>query len=176
MTATTSERADAMLERLQALADPHNVQGMGRFGMATDQRLGISVPEMRKLAKEVGKDHQLALALWDSGVQEACMVAGMVAEPELLTEQQMERWVLDINSWDVCDQLCSNLLEKSPLAVKKIHDWSLRNIGKRNLALNRAALALAKQLQEFDSRAARWIANDAIRELESDKVQGRLKD
>lgn len=226
---SADEQAASIVKQLRAMADPHNVEGMGRFGMATDQRLGISIPELRKLAKQLGRNHELALALWESGIQEARILAGMVGEPQLLTEAQMEAWVVDIDSWDVCDQLCSNLLEKSPLALPKIHDWSqreeefvkrtayaliaclawhdkkaedqvfidlfpviergatdernfvkkavnwaLRSIGKRNLKLNRATIKLAQEIQELDSKAARWIASDALRELRSEKIQQRL--
>jgi len=91
-----------------------------------EQRLGISVPDMRKIAKELGKDHKLALELWKTGKPEARIVAAMIDEPEKLTEKQMEDWVKDINSWDVCDQVCMNLFEKTPLSWKKILDWSER--------------------------------------------------
>jgi 3-methyladenine DNA glycosylase AlkD len=219
-----------VLKQLKSKARPGEVEGMARFGMTAENRLGVKVPEMRKLAKELGKDHALALELWKTGIPEARMVAGMIAEPGLLTEEQMEAWVKDINSWDVCDQVCMNLFEKSPLARKKIHDWSrreeefvkrtafslmaclawhdkkaedesfiklfplikacatdernfvkkavnwaLRNLGKRNPRLNKAAIALAREIRELDSKAARWIAADAIRELESEAVQKRLK-
>lgn len=147
-----------------------------------------------------------------------------------MTEEQMEDWIKDINSWDVCDQVCMNLFEKTSFAWKKIHDWSkrdeefvkrsafallaclawhdkkaedskfielfpvikhaamdernyvkkavnwaLRNIGKRNPNLNKLAIKVAKEIQQRDSKAARWIASDAIRELESEAVQRRLK-
>jgi 3-methyladenine DNA glycosylase AlkD len=221
---------EEVLEQLSAKAKSDQLEGMSRFGIVGDQRMGVSVPDMRKIAKDIGKDHQLALELWDTGIPEAMIVAGMVAEPDKLTETQMEDWVVDINSWDICDQVCMNLFEKTPLAEKKIYDWSereeefvkrtayaliaclawhdktagdeefikyfpvlkqgstddrnyvkkavswaLRNIGKRNLALNRAAVEVAREIQGIDSKSARWIASDAIRELESEKIQGRLK-
>lgn len=221
---------EEVLQRLKAKARPDQLEGMARFAIVGEGRLGVSVPEMRKLAKEIGKDHALALELWKTGIPDARIVAGMVGEPDKLTEQQMEDWVRDFGSWDVCDQVCMNLFEKTPLAVKKIHDWSerdeefvkrtafaliaclawhdkgveddkftdlfpvikhgagdesnfvkkavnwaLRNIGKRNPSLNRAAISLAKEIRRMDSKAARWIANDAIRELESDAVQQRLR-
>jgi 3-methyladenine DNA glycosylase AlkD len=80
---------------------------------------------MRKLAKEIGRDQRLALDLWRTGIAEARIVAAMVDDPAELTEEQMEDWVKDIDSWDVCDQACMNLFEKSPLVWKKVHDWSL---------------------------------------------------
>lgn len=222
--------ADEIINKLKAKARPEQLRGMARYAIVGEGRLGVSVPEMRKLAKEIGKDHQLALDLWRSGIPEARIVAGMIGDPDKLTEQQMEDWVEDFNSWDICDQVCMNLFEKSSLAMKKIHDWSkreeefvkraayaliaclawhdkkakdevfiklfplikygatdernfvkkavnwaLRNIGKRNPNLNKIAVKVAKEIHQMDSKAARWIASDAIRELESEGVQQRLK-
>ena len=219
-----------VLDKLQSKAKPEQLKGMAKYGIAVEQRLGVSVPDMRKLAKELGRDHKLALDLWRTGIAEARILAGMVGDPAKLTEEQMEEWVKGIDSWDVCDQVCMNLFEKNQLAWKKIIDWSereeefvkrtafsliaclawhdkkagddkfiellpiiireatdernfvkkavnwaLRNIGKRNLNLNGAAINTAKEIQQLDSKAARWIAADAIRELESYAIQSRLK-
>jgi 3-methyladenine DNA glycosylase AlkD len=223
-------KLEEVLNRLKEKARPDQLEGMSRYGISPERRLGVSVPDMRKIAKEVGKEHELALALWKTGIQDAMIVASMVGEPDKLTDEQMEEWVKDINSWDVCDQLCMNLFEKTPLAWKKIVDWSekqdefvrraayaliaclawhdkqtederfialfpvlkrgatdernyvkkavnwaLRNIGKRSRTLNRAAIELAKEIQMIDTKAARWISSDAIRELESEAVHRRLK-
>jgi len=220
-----------VLDRLQSKAHPEQLKGMAKYGIKIEKRLGVSVPDMRKLAKELGRDHKLALDLWRTGIAEARIVAGMIGDPDKLTEEQMEEWVKDIDSWDVCDQVCMNLFEKNRLVWKKIIDWSereqefvkrtafsliaclawhdkkasdekfmellpvitraatdernfvkkavnwaLRNIGKRNLNLNRAAINAAKEIQRLDSKAARWIATDAIRELESDAIQSKLGD
>jgi 3-methyladenine DNA glycosylase AlkD len=219
-----------VLDKLQNKAQPEQLKGMAKYGMTVEQRLGVSVPDMRKLAKEIGRDHKLALELWRTGIAEARIVAALVGDPDKLTEEQMEDWVKGINSWDVCDQACMNLFEKNHLAWKKIVDWSereeefvkrtafsliaclawhdkkasdekfiellpviirgatdernfvkkavnwaLRNIGKRNLNLNKAAINTAKEIKHLDSKAARWIASDAIRELESEGIQKRLK-
>jgi 3-methyladenine DNA glycosylase AlkD len=218
------------LEKLKAAARPDRLEGMARYGMRTERRLGVAVPEMRRIAKELGRDHDLARDLWRTGNAEAQIVAAMIDEPAKVTEEQMEEWVGDIDSWDVCDQVCMNLFEKTPFALDKVgewaereeefvrraafaliaciawHDkeapderfvqlfplirraatdernyvkkavnWALRHIGKRNAALNREALSLAREIRVIDSRAARWIAADAIRELESDAVQRRLE-
>ena len=223
--------AEDILKELKAKADPENVEGMARYGISTVGRLGVKVPDMRKIAKEAGKDHALALELWKTGIPDAQIVAALVGEPEKLTDAQMEDWVRDFNSWDVCDQVCMNLFYKSPLAIKKIHDWSrreeefvkraayaliaclawhdkeaedetfiklfpvikrgatdernyvkksvnwaLRHIGKRNSPLNRAAIDIAEEIKHMDSKAARWIASDALRELKSENVQKRLKE
>ena len=221
---------EEVLKRLSSAARPDQLAGMARYGMAIERRLGVSVPELRKIARELGRDHQLALDLWQTGIAEAKIIAALVGEPEKLTEAQMEAWVKDINSWDVCDQVCMNLFEKVSLAwqkivdwsereeefvkrtafslmaclawhdkkakdekfielfpviiqgatdernfVKKAVNWSLRNIGKRNPNLNKAAIEIAQEIQRLDSKAARWIASDAIRELKSEAVQLRLK-
>ena len=222
---------DQVLEMLRAKARPDQLEGMSRYGMATKKRLGVPVPDMRAIAKQIGKDHNLALTLWETGVAEARIVAAMVDDPKQVTEEQMELWVRDIDSWDICDQVCMNLFEKTPLAWKKILDWSereeefvkraafalaaclawhdktvedeafvklllvvrrgakdernfvkkavnwaLRNIGKRNRDLNKAAIETAKEVLRMDSSSARWVASDAIRELESEAVQRRLRE
>ncbi|MDZ7313116.1 MAG: DNA alkylation repair protein [candidate division KSB1 bacterium] len=127
-----------VLKKLKAKAKPDHLEGMARYGMAVEKRLGVAVPEMRKIAKETGKDHRLALELWQTGIAEAMMVASMVDVPEEVTEEQMEEWVQDFNSWDVCDQVCMNLFKKTPLAWKKIQEWSKRD----EEFVKRAAFAL----------------------------------
>jgi 3-methyladenine DNA glycosylase AlkD len=219
-----------VLKKLKQKSRSDQLEGMARFGITIEKRLGVSVPDMRQLAKEIGKNHELALQLWRTGIAEARIVAGMIDEPDKVTEKQMEEWVKDFDSWDVCDQVCMNLFEKTPFVWKKISEWStrkeefvkrtafsllacvawhdkkandeqftkafpiikqaatdernfvrkavnwaLRNIGKRNPALNKAAIQAAREIQKIDSKAARWIASDAIRELESEAVQKRLK-
>jgi 3-methyladenine DNA glycosylase AlkD len=215
---------------LTDLADPKQLSGMSRYGITTDKRLGVKVPQLRKIAKQIGKDHDLALGLWDTGIAEAMILASMVDVPEEVTEVQMEDWVLDFNSWDVCDQVCMNLFDKTPLAWQKVRNWSqreqeyvkraayaliaclawhdkdapdekfiallpliktgatdernyvkkavswaLRNIGKRNPNLNAIALQTAQELKETDSKTARWIGSDALRDLTSDATKRRLE-
>jgi 3-methyladenine DNA glycosylase AlkD len=221
---------EEVLAKLRAKARPDQLEYMSRYGMTIDRRLGVSVPDMRKIAKGCGKHHCLALSLWETGIPEAKMVASMVDEPESLSEEQMEDWVKGFNSWDVCDQVCMNLFEKTPLAWRKITEWSerkeefvkrasyaliaclawhdkkssdeqfirllpliergaidernyvkkavnwaLRNIGKRSQNLNKAAIEASRKIRQLDSKAARWIASDAMRELKSEAVQRRLK-
>jgi len=221
---------DDILKKLKGLSDPKAVEGMARFGINPENTFGVSIPNLRKIAKETGIDHTLAQQLWASGIHEARILAGMVADPKKTTEEQMESWVKDFDSWDVCDGCCMNLFEKTRFAyqkavewsssdkefikragfvmmarlavsdkkaddkqfelffpiikreasdnrnfVKKAVNWALRQIGKRNLNLNGKALATAKEIQEIDSKSARWIAADAIRELTSQAVIGRLQ-
>ncbi len=221
---------DEIIKKLKSLSNPRAVEGMARFGINPKNTLGVSIPNIRDIAKKIGKDHDLALKLWSSGIHEARILAGFIDEPELISEKQMEAWVKDFDSWDVCDQVCMNLFDKTPFAFDKakewaarneefvkragfalmaslaVHDkkatdseferllplikrgstdernfvrkavnWALRQIGKRKPALNKKAIATAKEIQKIDSKAARWIAADALRELEDEKVQSRLK-
>jgi len=220
---------DEIVSVLKENARPDQLKGMAKFGMTSTKRLGISIPVLRKMAKEISKNHNLALQLWKTGFQEARILAGMIDKPEEVSEQQMEEWVIECDSWDVCDQVCMNLWDKVsfvnrktfewsnrreefvkraafaliacvawhdknspdenfikyfPLInresidernyVKKAVNWALRHIGKRNINLNRIAIKTAKEIRQIESKSARWIARDAIRELESDSVQKRL--
>lgn len=115
--------ASAVIDRLKANSRPEILSGMARYGIKTENRLGVQIPELRKLAKEIGKNHSLAIELWRTGIADAQILAGMIGDPEKLTEQQMDEMVKDIDSWDVDDQTNMNLFEKSPYAWKKIRDW-----------------------------------------------------
>ena len=138
------------LRLLRKKASRRNVHGMARFGMSAEGRLGVSVPEMRRIARLAGKDHRLALALWKTGIPEARIVASMVAEPDKVTSQQMESWVVGIDSWDVCDQVCSNLWDKTALAWTKARAWARRD----EEFVRRAAFALIACLAWHDKHAA----------------------
>ena len=106
--------ADQIITNLNQQANAQAVEGMARFGIRPTQALGISMPTLRKMAKAIGRDHALALALWDSGIHEASMLASMIAEPQLVSAELMEEWVNDFDAWDVCDQVCGNLFDKTP--------------------------------------------------------------
>jgi len=215
-----AERARAILFELRAYADPRNVAGMARYGISTRKTLGVTVARLRQMAKELGRDHRLADRLWRSGIHEARILASLVDDPLQVTQTQADRWAADLDSWDVCDQVCSNLLEATPFAcslalrwsrderefvrragftlmarlalpakgipdakirsflpaiirgaadernfVKKAVSWALRQIGKRDSRLRAAALGAARRLLAGSSRPAKWIARDAIREL-----------
>jgi 3-methyladenine DNA glycosylase AlkD len=223
---------EAVVAELRSMADPSQLAGMARFGIRVDRALGgVGVPRMRALAKRVGRSHDLALGLWATGIHEARLVATMVDEPAAVTDGQLEAWVAEVDSWDVCDGLCGNLLVRTAVAYDKaiewssreeefvkragfalmaslaVHDkaapderfvallpliereapdrrnfvrkavsWALREVGKRNLALNEAAVATARRIRETGPRSARWVASDALRELTGEAVQRRLRD
>lgn len=113
-----------IIKRLKALSNPEAVAGMARFGINPENTYGVSIPNLRKIAKEIGTDHSLAKQLWASGIHEARILACFVDDPKLITEAQMESWVKDFDSWDVCDQCCSNLFEKTEYAHQKVFEWS----------------------------------------------------
>jgi len=104
---------------LKEKSNANYLAGMRRFGIEDKNALGIPVPELRKLAKEIRKDHPLALALWKTDLHEARLLASMIANPVLFTEEQADSWVKDLDSWDVCDHVCGNLLDRTPFAIKK---------------------------------------------------------
>jgi len=219
-----------ILDKLKALSDPKAVEGMARYGINPENTYGVSIPNLRMIARETGKNHALAQELWASGIHEARILASMIDDPKMATEEQLESWVKNFDSWDVCDQCCINLFDKTGFAyrkavewsesdeefvkragfvlmarlavsdkkaddkqfevflpiirreapdnrnfVKKAVNWALRQIGKRDAALNRKAIQTAEEIQKMDSRSAKWIASDAIRELTSESVQKRLQ-
>jgi len=226
----TDMRYEEIMEKLKKLSNQKNLEGMARYGINPKNNLGISIYQLRPLAKEIGTNHQLALKLWNSKIHDARLLACFIDNPGEVTTDQMDSWAEDFDSWDICDQACTSLFDLSPLAYKKVyqwadnekefvkraafsliaglavHDkkasdeqfisfltiikkqstdgrsyvrkavnWALRNIGKRNQALNKKALQTAKEIRQIDSKTARWIANDAIRELDSKKILERLK-
>jgi 3-methyladenine DNA glycosylase AlkD len=202
---------------------------MARFGIHVSDVWGVSAPDLRRLAGEIGKDHRLAVQLWRTGVHDARILAALIDDPARVTPSQMERWAGDFDSWAVCDAACSCLFDKTVYAwakaaewterpqeyvkragfvlmatlavhdkkapderfeqflplvvkhatddrnfVKKAVNWALRQIGKRNRRLNTLAIQTAERIRQIDSKAARWIASDVLRELISDKVRARV--
>lgn len=219
-----------IITELESLSNPENVEGMARFGIKTKKTYGVRMPEIRRIAKEAGKNHKLAEKLWKHGYSETRILASIIDDPKLVTDVQMENWVTEFDSWDVCDQCCMNLFRKTPFAYKKVFEWSireeefvkraaftliatlavhdkkadnskfeeffpiiiresgdnrnfvkkavnwaLRQIGKRNLELNKKSIIVAEELQKESSKSARWVAHDALRELKSVNVQKRLQ-
>jgi 3-methyladenine DNA glycosylase AlkD len=215
---------------LHGLGNPRDREGMARFGINVNNALGISVTQLRKLARQIVRDHLLAKKLWATGIHEARILATIVDVPTEVTEVQMEAWAAEFNSWDLVDQCCGNLFDKTPHAwdkamewsgreeqfvkragfalmaylavhdkkaadgrferflpiiqreasddrnfVKKAVNWALRQIGKRNARLNELAIQRAERIKKLDSKAARWIAADALRELTKPSVQQRVR-
>jgi 3-methyladenine DNA glycosylase AlkD len=137
-----------VIARLQSLENPANVEGMAHYGINPHNTLGISIYTLRKIAKEIGNDHLLAENLWKTGVHEARLLASYVDRPEWVTEEQMEQWVSDFDSWDVCDQVC-DLFDKTPFAYTKAIQWS----GRLEEFVKRAGFAMMAGLAVHDKKA-----------------------
>ncbi len=220
---------DQIIKDLMLLKNSKNVEGMARYGINTKNNLGISVYILRTIAKKIGIDHDLALKLWDSGIHDARLLSCFIDDPEKVSIKQMDLWAKDFDSWDICDQACTSLFDRTAHAwrkafewverdeefvkragfsliaglsvhdrkasdekferfipiikkhafdernyVKKANNWALRNIGKRNINLNKKAIKTAEELLKTEDKTAVWIAKDALRELTSKKVKDRL--
>ena len=215
-------KAAQILKELAVHSNTKNIEGMKRFGIEVSKCFGISMPLLKEMAKTLGKNHEVAIALWETGYREARHLAVLISDSKQLTKVQMNSWVKDFDSWDICDGTCLHLFRKHPDAfdiafdwveseetfirraglvliatlavhdkkrddsdfllffpvlikfstdernfVKKAVNWTIRQIGKRSKFLNTEAIELAYKIKEQDSKSARWIASDAIRELES---------
>jgi 3-methyladenine DNA glycosylase AlkD len=209
-----------IIDQLKQKSNPAYHAGMLRFGVDNSKALGVPISELRKLARSIKKDHQLALELWDTGIHEARVLASMIDDPAMVTPAQMDNWVKEFYSWDLCDQVCGNLFDRTPFViekalvyttskaeyikragfvlmaeyavhnktaddntfiallpiiereawddrnfVKKAINWALRQIGKRNSTLRIAAIESARRIAQQDSKAAKWVATNALKEL-----------
>jgi len=203
--------------------------GMARYGIVAQRAFGVPMGTLLKMKKRVGTDHDLAIALWDSGWYEARLLAALVGDPERVTRRQMNAWAAGFENWADCDTVCFQLWDRTPFAWEKarqwsasprefakragfvlmaclaLHDkaapdkrflaflpliekgardernfvkkgvnWALRGIGRRSVALNAAAVAVAKRLALSPDAAPRWVGKDALRELASPKLRSRL--
>lgn len=219
-----------ILKELQNYASPKFLAAQEHFGIAAENRLGITAPQMRMIAKQIGTNHPLALQLWKTKVHEARQIAAMIADPAQTDEKLMEHWLRDFKSWDLVDGCCSSLFRKTPFAyskalewttrekefekragftmmaqlavhdkkasdkmmeqffepiiressdhrnfVRKANNWALRQIGKRNERLCKKAIDVAKKIQSKNDTASKWIATDALRELEKYLKEGKIK-
>jgi len=216
-----------IIECLYDLKDPEKVIFKEKkFGIVSTNSLGIYHKELKIIAKEIGRDNELAIQLFDSGIYEGRLLCSKMFKPKDVTEPLMEKWVKTFENWEICDSFCMGLFAKSKFAlakilewterasefekragfaimaaycmadkksdnelfeqffpiikreanderlyVKKAVNWALRNIGKRNIDLNEMAIDVANEILEFDSKSAKWIAKDALRELQKDGVR-----
>jgi 3-methyladenine DNA glycosylase AlkD len=225
-----SDKCDKVITMMRTLADPAALAGKARFGINIENSLGLRMPQIRSLARDIGKDHALALELWQTGIVDARILAPLIADKKLVDSDLMESWVADFASWDVCDQCCINLFRHHASAfdkvrewttredefvrragfallatlavhrkkepdqtfvdflpliekyafdernfVKKAVNWALRQIGKRNIRLNQNAILASQRILDQGSKPANWIARDALRELQDEKIVARLK-
>ncbi|HSO74707.1 MAG TPA: DNA alkylation repair protein [Blastocatellia bacterium] len=228
--ASLEDQVQAVLKSLERVADKRVREDMSkRYGVFTNKAFGVSMSNMQKVAKPLGRNHELAAALWETGWYEARMLTSFIDEPSRVTAAQMDRWCRDFDNWGIVDTVCFNLFDRTPHAWRKVTEWSnqeaefvkraafallwaltvhdkvagdepflkglnlieraadderhfvkkavnmaLRAVGKRNPALNAAAVRVARRLAESANPAARWVGKDALRELTSASVTRRL--
>jgi len=223
------DEVQSALKWLKSHSTKATLEGMARYALPSDKAFGVAYRDMKVLGERRGRNHELAAALWDTGVYEARMVASMVDDPSQVTPAQMDRWCEDFDNWGICDTVCFNLFDRTPHAWAKVTHWSgskrefvkrtafallwslsvhdkragnepfvrglvliecaaaddrnfvkkavnmaLRAVGKRNHALNAAAVAVGRRLASSSNATARWIGKDALRELTSPSVIRRL--
>jgi 3-methyladenine DNA glycosylase AlkD len=225
----TDEGVRPVLLALEKLSTARDLANLTRFGITAARPFGVSMANLKVLAKRLGPNHDLAAELWDTGRYEARMLATLVDEPARVTPAQMERWCRDFDNWGICDTACFVLFDRTPhawakvtewsgrrrefekraafalLACLALHDkaaadgpfleglrlieqaaaddrnfvkkgvsWAIRLIGRRNLALNAAAVTVARRLSVSGDAAARWVGKGALKELTSPAVKGSL--
>ncbi len=218
---------DQIIREFERLSDVDFAKNMKKFGIQYVKSYGLRMPQIRKIAKQCAKNHELALKLWSHGYHETYLLATLVEEPDKVDSKQLRDWVHTFYSWDLVDQACINILRFIPEAidnifiwcdseeefvkrtafsliavlavhekesdfdiyfeilkegskdnrnfVKKSVNWAIRQIGKIDKQNNQKALNLAYEILEMDSKASKWVARGAIRELESEKVQSKFK-
>jgi 3-methyladenine DNA glycosylase AlkD len=224
------QTVEEVLDEIKKLSTDKGKAAQAYLGIKGIDNYGLTTPQMRAIAKKIGRNHELALQLWETGVHEARHIAASIADPKETTEKLMEVWVKDFNSWDIVDDCCLTLFDKTPYAWKKavewtkrkhefekragfsmmailaVHDkkaadekfekflpyiikesadernfvrkavnWALRQIGKRNKSLCNKSIAAAKQIYKKGDSSSKWIATDALRELEKYKKEGKIK-
>jgi len=218
---------EQIITQLHDKAEPEKVAFKAKkFGIISNNALGIYHKDLKAMAKEIGRDNDLAIRLFDSGIYEARLLCSKIFSPKDVTEALMEKWVKTFENWEICDSFCMGLFAKNDLAVSKIHEWTqrepefekragftvmaaycmadkhadnevfmsflpiierevnddriyvkkavnwaLRNIGKRNRDLNKAAISIAYDILKMESKSAKWIAKDALRELKKENVR-----
>ncbi|MGY1619173.1 DNA alkylation repair protein [Geodermatophilus sp. SYSU D00691] len=145
----TDPDAAEVLDRLRDLADPARLEGMARYGIGGAHALGVTVTELRGLAKELGRSHELAAGLWASGVHEARILASLVEERDRVDARQLDDWAAAFDAWDLCDQVCQNLVRHTPFAWARALAWS----GREEPFVKRAGFATMAGLAVLDKRA-----------------------
>ena len=217
---------EQIIEKLKSLGDAEKVAFKAKkFGVVSNNALGIYHKDLKALAKELPKDNDLAIQLFESDIYEARLLCSKMFQPKDLTEELLEHWVTTFENWEICDSFCMGLFAKSKFAVSKVIEWSsrtrefekraaftiiaaycmadkkadnsvfeqffpiikrevtddriyvkkavnwaLRNIGKRNIDLNKKAIKTANEILEIEVKSAQWIAKNALKELQSEKI------
>jgi len=140
------ERLDAALAELKRHGSKTGLAGMARYAIPSDHAFGVPMRQIQALAKQLGRDHDLAQALWSSGWYEARTLAAYVDDPAQVTATQMDRWCRDFDNWAICDTVCFALFDRTPHAWTKVARWA----SSRDEYVKRAAFALLWGLTVHD--------------------------
>lgn len=119
-----AQHVEEVVARLRRLGTKATREGMARYGLPSDKAFGVPVGTLQQVAKELGRDHDLAAALWATGWYEARMLAAFIDEPERVTPAQMDRWCKEFDNWGICDTVCFHLFDRSPHAFRKVVQWA----------------------------------------------------
>ena len=142
-----------VIRDLGLLGSPDNVAGMARFGIVTKKAFGVPAAELKRIAEGVKKDvedrHEFARRLWETGIHEARIVAYLIDDPKRVTQEQMDAWATDFDNWAITDGTCGHLFCRTPLAYKKLHEWSRRD----EEFVKRAGIVLIAWLAVHDKKA-----------------------
>lgn len=143
---------DQVIHEFEELSDVDFAENMKKFGITYVKSYGLRLPQIRKIAKQCGKDHELALELWNHGYHETYLLATLVEEPEKVNSKQLDGWVHTCYSWDLVDQACINLLRFIPEAIDNIFIWakSEEEFVKRTSFSLIAVLAVHEKESNFD--------------------------
>lgn len=160
---------EEIIDQLKEKSRPKYLEGMTRFGIDSTKALGIPLPELRKIAKTIKKNHELALALWETNLHEARILASLVDDPAFVTEKQFDAWVNDFYSWDLCDQVCGNLFDRTPFALEKAIEYS----GREEEFVKRAGFVLMAEYAVHDKKAADEIFINFFQIIEREACDGR---
>ena len=157
------------LKWLKSHSTKSTLDGMARYAIPSDHALGVAYKDMKALGKRLGRGHELAAALWDTGVYEARMVASFVADPLQVTPAQMVRWCKDVDNWAICDTMCFNLFDRTAHAWAKVTQWS----SSKDEFVKRTAFALLWSLSVHDKRAGNEPFVQALVLIERGADDGR---
>ena len=219
--------ANQIIDLLKKNANPNKILiKETKFGITSNNALGIYHKELKELAKQIPKNDKIAIELFESNIYEARLLCSKIFNPENLTENLMDKWTSTFENWEICDSFCMGLFAKSKYAVlkaiewakrerefekragfaiiaaycmsdkeslndtfeqffpiikrectdervyvKKAVNWALRNIGKRNIDLKSKAIALSEEILKINNKTAKWIANNALKELTGEKIR-----
>jgi 3-methyladenine DNA glycosylase AlkD len=148
----------SVLRELKRLGSAENRAGMARFGINTEKAFGVSMAAQRPLERKYRRNHDLATALWASGYHEARILAALIEDPKVVTPKQMDAWVADFNSWDLCDQACMKVFAKTPYVAEKVAKWAKdkREFVRRAAFATIAGYTVAAKAAP-DSDFVRWL-------------------